>query len=144
MAKTFTAAFAQDQRNGWAVVTTTTGMTGNSGVRLLTAGPEGALVTSISVMPLGDLFAETTSGGSPLLYLKKQGSVDQILMERINFGKSYALSPTEPIPKIHFELPTEQSPLRLGPGDEIYAGFIGVSGGTMPHGVAFFAQHTDY
>lgn len=144
MAKTFTAPFAQTQRNGWVVVTTPTGMSGGSDYLLLTSGPEGALVTSISVLPLGDLNAETTVGGSPLIYLKRQGSEAQFLVARVNFAKSYALSPTNPIPKLSFDIALEGAPIRLGPGDEIYAGYVGVTTGTIPHGIAFFAQYTDY
>lgn len=137
MAKTFTAAFAQNPKTFTAIVTDAvvdlnTDEPTNA-VELLTAGPEGAIVTSISAIPRG-----TVTATSLLLFLNKDG-VEKHLIASESMG-AHTVEATTSIPVVDFRY-SEAEPLRLEAGDKLFVG-LGVESTTG--GVVFTAQSTDY
>lgn len=137
MAKTFTAAFAQTPKTFTAVATGAVGSLNGDAptntVELLTAGPEGAIVTSISAIPRG-----TITATSLLLFLSKNGSVKRLLSSELM--RAHTIDGITAIPVVEFKY-METEPLRLEAGDKL---FVGVGVAATGGGVVFTAQSTDY
>lgn len=137
MAKTFTAAFAQNPKTFTAVATQAVGsLTSDepiNTVELLTAGPEGAIVTSISAIPRGTVVATGL-----MLFLSKDG-VEKHLIASEAMG-AHTVEATTSIPVVDFRY-LETEPLRLESGDKLFVG-LGVDSTTG--GIVFTAQSTDY
>ena len=137
MAITNTAAFAQTSKTGAAAVTgaaVTTTNTPSNTVKLVTAGTDGAIVTSISALPR----ATVTASGIYLFISKDSGSTkelsDSILMA------AHTVAAATAIPVSQFEEITETTPFRLEAGDELYVG----SGVALASGIVFKAEWTDF
>lgn len=138
MAKTFTAAFAQDPKT--AVVVATAAATNihadtpSNIVELLTAGPEGCIVTSIIVQP-----RSTTTDANMLLFIKQQGKTGIRLIDS-TFVAARSTSASTPFPYTEFESISPEAPLRLEAGATLYVGTMVA----LTAGYTFFAQYTDY
>lgn len=136
MAKSNLAVFAQTPKTFTAVVTEAVeGLdsdTPTNTVELLTAGPEGAIVTSISAMPRGD-----TTASNLMLFLSKDGTTKHLLASRLL--KAHSVTSTTEIPSLDFDY-TEIEPLRLEAGDKLFVG----SAVALAAGYSFVAQSTDY
>lgn len=136
MAKTFTAAFAQDPKTFNAVATAAVGsLTGDSPtstVQLLTAGPDGAIVTKITAIP-----RDTVTASALYLFLSKNGTTKRLLASAVM--PAHTVAATTEIPVVDFGY-SETEPLRLEAGDQLFVG-IGVA---ASGGVVFTAQSTDY
>ena len=121
MTKTFTAPFAQSPRTADNVIVValqnvaTDAPTG--AVLLATAGAEGAIVPRIGAMPRATL---ATAVGLVLYVSRNQGATlrpkGSVTLPQYNFANTAGLPETD-FPKI-----TEQRPLRLGPGEQLYVG----------------------
>lgn len=136
MAKTFTAAFAQDTKTFTAVATTAVGsLTGDSPTNthaLVTAGAEGAIVTSITAIPRA-----TVTATALYLFISKDGTTKRLL--RTALMAAHTVAATTEIPVVDFGY-SETEPLRLEAGDQLFVG-VGV---TASSGIVFTAQSTDY
>lgn len=136
MAKTHTAVFAQNPRTFVAELTEAVGDIDTSaptGTQLLvSSGPEGAIVTSITAMPRA-----TTTATSLLLFLSKDSGTTQQLIASELMG-AHTVDPTTAIPVAEFADISETAPIRLEAGDELYIGTA------VAADIVAFAQSTDY
>ena len=136
MAKTFTAAFAQDPKTLTVVLSAAVGGLNTDSPtnteQLVSAGPEGAIVTSISALP-----RDSTTAASLLLFLSKDGGVTQRLIAS-ELIPAHTVDATTSIPVAVFADISETSPIRLEAGDQLYIG-TGVASN-----IVAFAQSTDY
>lgn len=128
MSKTFTAPFAQTQKTN-SIVTTDT-----ASHLIATAGPEGALLTAISAIPLGTVTATNLQ-----LLLSKDGGETEQLLRAITL-EAYSYSGTKSPEHADFPGVSQENPLRLEAGDQLYIR----SSLTLSSGVAFYAEWTDY
>lgn len=136
MAKTFTAAFAQDPKTFSAVSTTAVGsLTGDSPTNtqaLVTAGPDGAIVTKVTAIPRA-----TVTASALYLFLSKNGTQKRLIASALM--AAHTVAATTEIPVVDFGY-SETEPLRLEAGDQLFVG-VGV---TASSGIVFTAQSTDY
>lgn len=136
MAKTFTAAFAQDPKTFTAVATTAVGsLTGDSPTNthaLVTAGAEGAIVTSITAIPRA-----TVTATALYLFISKDGTTKRLLKSVLMAAHTVAATTEIPVADFGY---SETEPLRLEAGDQLFVG-VGV---TASSGIVFTAQSTDY
>lgn len=137
MAKTFTAPFAQTPKTATAVATAAAAVAGDTPtntVELMTAGPDGAVVTSVSAVPRG-----TVTASSLCLYLTKSGQNTKRLIDSTLMG-AHTVATTTAIPVSEFRRITDTTPLRLEAGDKLFVG----SQVALAAGIVFTAQWMDY
>lgn len=138
MAKTFTAPFAQTPKTATAVATLATSSiasdTPTNTVELLTAGPDGAVVTSLTAMPRA-----TVTASSLLLFLRSNGDAQVRLIDSEVMG-GHTVASTTAIPETRFENISETNPLRLGAGDVLLVG----SQVALAGGIVFKAEWTNF
>lgn len=136
MAKTNTAVFAQNPKTATAVTTAAATIdtdTPTNTVLLCTAGTEGAIVSALSAVP------RATSTASKLcLYLSKDSGTAKRFLNSALLG-AYTQAATTASPIVDFGY-TQDEPLRLEAGDEIYVGNMVA----LASGVVFTAQLTDF
>jgi hypothetical protein len=99
---------------------------------LCSAGPNGSILYGLSAIPRATVTATQLQ-----LYRSPDGGVTLNLISTQIMG-AYTMAQTTQAPKISFEW-TETAPLRLGPGDSLYAG-IGVA---LAGGIVFDATAED-
>jgi hypothetical protein len=136
MTKTFTAPFAQTPHTASAVVTgaaTLTDTPANT-ILLLTAGPDGAIVTNLSAIPRG-----TVTASSLVLFVSNDGGVTQRLKNSKLMAANTAATTTA-VPVTAFSEYSETTPLRLGANDRLYVG----SQVALAAGIVFNAEYTDF
>lgn len=115
MAKSKHAAFAQDPKSFGASLTAAGAASGSDAVLLFTSGAEGALISRLSLCPLG-----TVTASGVTVYVEKAGTTDR--MPRFSATMpAYTLTATAKLPVLAFTEVSEQTPLRLGAGDKLYA-----------------------
>lgn len=139
MPMTFTAPFAQTPKTLSAAVTAALAGIGTDTVTgaqlLVTAGTNGAIVTSISAVPRA-----TVTASSLILFLVKASTptiyrpIDSVLMS------AYTLAVTSAIPVTAFASISDATPMRLEAGDKIYAG----SQVALAAGIVFTARWMDF
>lgn len=139
MPMTFTAPFAQNPKSLSVAVTAALGGLGTDAITgaqlLVTAGANGAIVSSISAMPRG-----TVTASSLVLFLVKSATsaiyrpIDSVLMP------AYTLATTTAIPVTAFALISDATPLRLEAGDKLYVG----SQVALAAGIVFTGRWMDY
>lgn len=139
MPMTNTAPFAQTPKVLTAAVTAAIAGLGTDAVTglqlLLTAGANGAIVSSVSAMP-----RSTVTASSLVLFLVKNSApavyrlIDSVLMN------AYTLSATTAIPVTTFALISDATPMRLESGDKLYVG----SQVALPAGIVFSCRWMDY
>lgn len=139
MTMTFTAPFAQTPRTLSAAVTAAIAGLGTDAVTglqlLVTAGANGAIVSSISAMPRA-----TVTASSLMLFLVKSATpavyrpIDSVLMT------GYTLAATTAVPVTTFALISDATPMRLEAGDKLYVG----SQVALAAGIVFTARWMDY
>lgn len=138
MAKTFTAPFAQATRIQTAVVTAAvTGLATDAPtgtVSLLTAGPEGCVVSRVSAIPRA-----TITASSLVLFVKKSGDAALRLIDS-ELMAAHTVAATTAIPETTFNNISDSTPLRLDAGDELHVG----SQVALASGIVFAAQWMDY
>lgn len=138
MAKTPTAPFAQAARIRTAVATSavaslaTDAPTGT--VALLTAGPEGCVVTRITAIPRA-----TVTASSLVLFLKKAGDPALRLIDS-ELMAAHTVAATTAIPETVFSNFSDSTPLRLDAGDELHVG----TQVALASGIVFAADWMDY
>ena len=141
MAKTFTAPFAQTPKSEanacTSAVASLSGNTPTNTVELLTAGSDGAMITSISGMTRA-----TNSAMALYLFISVNSGSDKTLMSS-TLMEAHTVAATTAIPVYEFTHPdgtaiSEERPLRLEASAELWVG-IGASGN-----VVFQAQMTDF
>lgn len=115
MAKTNTAAFAQTPKSFGAVLTAAGAASGSDAVELYTAGAEGALVTRLSITPVG-----TVTATGVVLYVLRSGDSVRVPRFSATVG-AYTLAATAKLPVQILSEVSESAPLRLGAGDKLYA-----------------------
>jgi hypothetical protein len=136
MAKTDTAPFAQTAKTSSAVVTGADDVTDApvNTVLLETAGTEGALLTKLTAMPR----ATVTASSLHLFISQDSGTTkrlnDSALME------AHTVAATTEIPQTVFSTITEDTPIRMEAGDELYVG----SGVALAGGIVFASEMTDF
>lgn len=136
MAKTFTAPFAQTPKTATAVVTGVATMTDSPAntVLLLTAGTDGAIVTSLWAIPRA-----TVTAASLVLFVSKDNGTTQRLIDS-ELMAAHTVAVTTAIPETKFANITADSPLRLEAGDRLYVG----SQVALAGGIVFQAQWMDF
>ena len=137
MAKTFTAAFAQTPNTGSAVATlagVVTSDTPTNTVLIGTAGAEGAILTKLTAIPRNTV----TASGLYLFISQDSGTtkrmVDCALMAAYTWAATTDNEPTV------FDGITEDTPIRLESGDELYVS----SAVALADGIVFNAEWTDF
>ena len=138
MAKTFTAPFAQTPKTATAVATAATSSiasdTPTNTVELLTAGPDGAVVTSLTAIPRA-----TVTASSLLLFLRSNGDAPVRLIDSELMG-AHTVASTTAIYETRFGNISESQPLRLGAGDVLLVGTqVALAGG-----IVFKAEWTNF
>ena len=139
MANTFTAPFAQTPKTLTAAISTPLGgpiTESPTGTKpIVTAGPNGAVVTSISAMPR----ATATASSLVLFLVKASGDtsvrpIDSVLMP------AYTQAATTAIPVTSFSSISNDNPMRLEAGDKLYVGAQAVSSAE----IVFTAKWMDF
>ncbi len=145
MALKNTAVFAQTSRTSSATATAAYSLTGASSladdgalntVKLMTAGADGALVTSVRAIPRA-----TVTATQAAIFIRKAtdvGTMRKFLTSVLVPAQS--VSTTAAVTEYAFSLFSEASPLRLEAGDELYVG-LAVA---QASGVNFHASFTDF
>lgn len=140
MPKTFTAPFAQDPRPGCSAVVTAavTGLSTDAPantVLLLTADTtDGSVLTRLRAMPRGSVTAS-----SLLLFISGDGGNTKRLLDS-ELMPAQTISTTTAINEVHFLNYSESTPLRMGPGEQLYVG----SQVALAAGIVFTAELTDF
>jgi hypothetical protein len=138
MAKTHTAPFAQAARIQTAVVTAAVASlatdTPTGTVAVLTAGPDGCVVTRVTAIPRA-----TVAASSLLLFVKKSGQAALRLIDS-ELMAAHTVATTTAIPETVFGNVTDSAPLRLDAGDELHVG----SQVALASGIVFAANWMDY
>ena len=137
MAKTFTAAFAQDTKIGTAVATlagTIDTDTPTNTVLITTAGADGALLTSLSAIPRA-----TVTATALYLFVSNDGGTTKRLLDSA-LMEAHTVAATTAIPVTDFANISETTPIRLEANDELYVS----SGVALADGIVFTAQTTDF
>ena len=137
MAKTFTAAFAQTPKTGVAVLTTASTVSSNTPtntVEIATAGTEGALVTSVSMMPRA-----TVTATALYLFISKDNGTTLRLIDS-ELMAAHTVAATTAIPETKFININEVTPIRLEAGDKLYVS-IGVA---LASGIVAKCEWTDF
>lgn len=137
MAKTFTAPFAQTTKTATAVCTLATTVandTPTNTVELMTAGSDGAIMTSLLAIPRA-----TVTASSLVLFISKDGGTTKRLIDS-ELMAAYTMATTTAIPETKFANISETTPLRLEAGDKLYVG----SQVALASGIVFKAEWTDF
>jgi hypothetical protein len=137
MPKTFTAPFGQTPQTATAVATgaATVGTDAPTNtVLLMTAGADGAIVTSLTAIPRA-----TVTASSLLLYLSKDNGTTQRLIDS-ELMAAFTVATTTAIPETLFTRISETTPLRLAATDRLYVG----SQVALASGIVFKAEYTDF
>jgi hypothetical protein len=141
MAKTNTAAFAQAPRTATGVATAAVANlstdTPTGTVKLLQAGPEGAIVTRLTAQPRNTLTA--TTGLVLLLAKSADAYATQRLVDSVTMA-AQTLGVTTGITKTYFSDFSETTPLRLEAGDQLFVG----TQTALAAGIVFRAEITDF
>ncbi len=138
MAKVFTAPFAQSPKTATAVATAAvaslTGDAPTNTIELVTAGLEGAVVTSLLAIPRA-----TVTASSLLLFISKDGGTTKRLIDS-ELMAAHTVATTTAIPETKFGNIADATPLRLAAGDKLYVG----SQVALASGIVFKAEWMDY
>lgn len=138
MTKVNTAPFPQNPETKTAVVTAAcvvgTADAPTNTIALMTAGAEGSIVTNLSAMPRA-----TATASSLLLFLSDDGGTTKRLIDSEAMPAT-TVNATTAIAEVQFSRYSEQTPLRLGPSDQLFVG----SAVALAAGIVFKAEFTDY
>ena len=145
MAKTFTAPFAQAPASWAATATTAFALTGTGSladgspantVLLGTAGVDGALVTSVTVVPRA-----TNTATMAALFVRRtaDAAAARQLIAAVTVA-AQTVSATTGLTTVNLNVATEFEPLRLGAGDELWVGV----GTTQAGGLVFSARAVQF
>ena len=137
MAKTFTAAFAQTTKTATTVAAlagTIANDTPTNTLLLETAGLEGALLTSLTAMPRA-----TVTASALYLFISQDSGTTKRLVESTLMA-AHTVATTTAIPVTDFVSITEDTPIRLEAGDELYVS----TGVALTEGIVFKSETTDF
>lgn len=137
MPKVFTAPFAQTPKTSTAVVTAAGAITGDTPtgtVLLFTAGADGAILTNVRAMPRA-----TVTASSLMLYVSGDSGTTKRMVDS-ELMPAYTQATTTKTPVTTFEGITENKPIRLEAGYQIYC----QSQVALAGGIVFAAQFTDF
>lgn len=137
MVKTYKAPFAQTPRTATAVVTgadTVNNDTPSNTELLETAGAEGALLTKLTAMPR----ASITDAAMHLFISQDGGTTKRLISSALM--EAHTVATTTAIPVTVFSDISEDTPIRLEAGDELYVG----SGVAVVSGIVFKSETTDF
>lgn len=115
MAKVHKPVFAQDPKTFGEVLTAAGSASGADAIELYEAGPEGCLITRLSVTPLG-----TVTATGVTIYVQTAGTTAKIPRFSLSLP-AYTLEATARLPLLIVEEISESTPLRLGRGDKLFA-----------------------
>lgn len=145
MAKSNLAVFAKDPQTASALAVQAYHLTGAESVAdamplntvpLLTAGPEGALVTALYALARG-----THTATQAALFIRKAAdpSPQRTLLATVSMA-AQSVSSTTQIARHAFDIASDSAPLRLAAGDALYFGIaVAQSVGVLAH-----ATYTDF
>lgn len=140
-----TAVFAQTPKTTSATATAAYNLTGagslvddavTNTVKLMTAGADGSLVTSVRAIPRGTVTATQVA-----VFIRKAADaagVRKLLTAML--VPAQTVSATAAVVEYAFPLFSETSPLRLEAGDELYVG----QAVAQSAGINFHAAYTDF
>lgn len=126
MSNTFTAPFAQFPKTNAVDVTAATAV-GTAGTVLVTAGPDGCVVTSIRATPKGTITAVGIN-------VNKAGKV-----ARSESMPTYASATNAKLPQVIFDI-SPTSPIELAGGETLDVSLLSAQAA----GITFFATWKDY
>jgi hypothetical protein len=118
MAKTFTAPFAQTVNNNNCVLTVAGAITTDAPTNtalLFTAGAEGSIITYLAAYPRA-----TNTALSIYLFSSIDGGVTKRLIDSVLMS-AYTYATATAVPTTQFVKWTEDYPLRLEAGEQLYA-----------------------
>jgi len=137
MANTFTAPFGQTPKTVTQIMayagTTNTNTPTNSKL-IVTAGENGALVTSVSIIPRA-----TTSAGRINLFISVDAGTNKVLFTSVEMPSQTVNTTTAPQKTVFSDI-TEATPMRLQAGATLYVN----SAVALSDGIACTAQSTDF
>lgn len=126
---TNTAAFAQTNKTGTAVLTLASVITNDTPtntVLIATAGADGAIVSSLCFMPRA-----TVTATALYLFISKDAGVTKRLIDS-ELMAAYTMAATTATPETKFANISESLPLRLAAGDQLYVGAgVALAGGIV-------------
>lgn len=145
MALKNTAVFAQTSKTASAAVTAAYNLTGagslvddavTNTIKLMTAGADGSLVTSVRAIPRG-----TVTATQAAVFIRKAADAAGVrkLMTAM-LVPAQTVSATAAVVESAFPLFSESAPLRLEAGDELYVG----TAVAQSAGVTFHTAYTDF
>ena len=145
MAKSNLAVFAKDPQTAFAVATSAYPLSGPQSladglpthtVSLLSAGPEGALVTSVYALARG-----THTATQAALFIRKatDPAEQRTLLATVSMP-AQSITTTTRVNRHDFDLASDGAPLRLAAGDALYFG-IAV---TQAPGILAHASYSDF
>lgn len=115
MAKVHKPVFAQNPETYGAVLTAAGAANGSDAVEICEAGPEGCLISRLSVGPIG-----TVTATGVTIYVQKAGSSTKIPRLSLTVG-AYTYAATARLPIQQVPEVSETTPFRLGAGDKLFA-----------------------
>lgn len=137
MPKIYKPPFAQVPKTQAGLITAALSGIGTdtvtNAVLIATAGADGAVVTSVSVIPRA-----TATASSIALFLSKDGITFRLIDSELM--SAYTLSVTTAIPETRFGNISAEVPLRLEAGDKLYIG----SQVALAAGIVALATWMDY
>ena len=131
------AAFAQITKTGSAVATAASAVTNDTPtntILIATAGTDGALFTKLTAIPR----ATVTASGLYLFISQDSGTIKRMVDCALMAAYTYAAT-TDNEPTV-FDAITEDTPIRLEAGDELYVS----SAVALTEGIVFNAEWTDF
>lgn len=136
MTITNTAAFAQTTKTGLATVAAADDLTDTptNTILIVTGGTDGAMVTKLTAIPR----ATVTASRLDLFISKDSGSTKKLLDSALM--TAFTVAATTAVPQTAFTRITEDAPIRLESGDELYVG----SGVALAAGIQFTAEWTNF
>lgn len=137
MSNTFTAPFAQTPKTASAVTTAAAVVASDAPTNtalLFTADINGAIMTRARAMPRA-----TVTAASVDLFLSNDGGTTKRLFDS-ELMAAYTFAASTAKPDTQFQNYSEQSPFRLGAGDQVYCG----SEVALAAGIVFVAEYTNF
>lgn len=115
MAKVHKPVFAQDPKTFGEILTAAGSASGADAIELYEAGPEGCLISRLSVTPLG-----TVTATGVTIYIQMAGTTAKIPRFSLSIP-AYTFEATARLPIEDVSGVSETEPIRLGPGDKLFA-----------------------
>lgn len=132
--KTNTPVFAQNPKTFGAILTAAGAANGSDATLIFTAGTEGALISRLSICPLG-----TVTASGVTVYVEKAGETARLPKFSATLP-ALTMAATARLPVLDITAVTESTPVRMGAGDKLFASTFVANAA----GVAVVGEASDY